>query len=117
MPNSEDAEVSSSSMALFAIVVPVIIVAIAATIYIHYGRTAQYTQNYDMAVAQAAQARDQSSPADVRRAWDSTIYYLDLADKNLKTQDSIILRQKRRRLSITWMASYDWIFVRQSSAH
>jgi hypothetical protein len=47
-----------------------------------------------MAVAQAAQARGQASPADVRRAWDSTIYYLDLADKNLKTQESTTLRQE-----------------------
>jgi hypothetical protein len=95
MPNSDDdSEVARSSMALFAIVVPVIIVAIAATVYIHYGRTAQYTQNYDMALAQAAQARGQTNPADVRRAWDSTIYYLDLADKNLKTQDSNTLRQE-----------------------
>ena len=95
MPNSDDdSEVARSSMALFAIIVPVIIVAIAATVYIHYGRTAQYTQNYDMAVTQAAQARGQTNPADVRRAWDSTIYYLDLADKNLKTQDSNTLRQE-----------------------
>ena len=81
-------------MALFAIVVPVIIVAVAATVYIHYGRTAQYTQNYDMALAQAAQARGQTNPTDVRRAWDSTIYYLDLADKNLKTTNSTTLRQE-----------------------
>ena len=95
MPSQDgEAEVGRSSMALFAIVVPVIIVAIAATVYIHYGRTAQYTQNYNMALAQAAQARTQTNPTDVRRAWDSTIYYLDLADKNLKTQDSTTLRQE-----------------------
>ena len=94
-PNTtEDPEVSRSSMALFAIVVPVIIVAVAATIYIHYGRTTQYTQNYDKALAQAAQARGQTNPTDVRRAWDSTIYYLDLADKDLKTQASTTLRQE-----------------------
>jgi hypothetical protein len=81
-------------MALLAIVLPVIIVAVAATVYIHYGRTAQYTQNYEMALTQAAQARTQTNPTDVRRAWDSTIYYLDLADKNLKTQDSTTLRQE-----------------------
>ncbi len=95
MPESNDnVEVSRSSMALFAIVVPVIIVAVAAAVYIHYGRTAQYSQNYDMALAQAAQARAQTDPADVRRAWDSTIYYLDLADKSLVTQASITLRQE-----------------------
>ncbi len=95
MPASNDEfEVAGPSMALFAIVIPIIIVAIAATVYIHYGRTAQYQQNYDMAVAQAAQARGLTNPTDVRRAWDSTIYYLDLADKELQTQDSTTLRQE-----------------------
>jgi len=95
MPDSnENVEVSRSNMALFAIVVPIIIVAVAATVYIHYGRTAQYSQNYDMAAVQAAQARTQTDPADVRRAWDSTIYYLDLADKSLTTQASSTLRQE-----------------------
>ncbi len=95
VPDSNpDSEISGSSMALFAIVIPVIIVAIAATVYIHYGRTAQYRQNYEMAVAQAAQARGLTNPTDVRRAWDSTIYYLDLAEKNQTTPDSTNLRQE-----------------------
>ena len=95
LPNSsDDPEVAGSSTALFAIVIPVIIVAIAATVYIHYGRTAQYQQYYDMALTQASQARGQANPTDVRRAWDSTIYYLDLAEKNQKTQDSNNFRQE-----------------------
>jgi hypothetical protein len=95
LPNSsDDSEAAGPSMALFAIVIPVIIVAIAATIYIHYGRTAQYQQYYDMALAQASQARGQANPTEVRRAWDSTIYYLDLAEKNQKTKDSNTLRQE-----------------------
>ena len=95
LPNSrEEAEVSGPSMALFAIVIPVIIVALAVTVYIHYGRTQKYQQNYDMALAQAFQARDQTNPTEVRHAWDSTIYYLDLAEKSLKTQDSTALRQE-----------------------
>ena len=76
------------------IVIPVIIVAIAATVYIHYGRTAQYQQYFDMALGQASQARGQTNPTEVRRAWDSTIYYLDLADKYQKTSDSSDLRQE-----------------------
>ena len=47
-----------------------------------------------MALAQAAQARGLTDPTDVRRAWDSTIYYLDLSDKDLRTQDSDTLRQE-----------------------
>jgi hypothetical protein len=95
LPNSRDgSEVVGPSMALFSIVIPVIIVAIAATVYFHYGRTAQYQQYYAMALAQASQARDQKNPTEVRRAWDSSIYYLDLAENNQKTQDSNTLRQE-----------------------
>jgi hypothetical protein len=90
----EEPEAGGSSTALFAIVIPVIIVAIAATVYIHYGRTAQYAQYYDMALTQAMQARGQTNPTEVRHSWDSTIYYLDLAEKNQKTRDSSNLRQE-----------------------
>jgi hypothetical protein len=91
---SEDPEIASSSMAILAIAIPVIIVVIASVVYIQYGRTTQYRQNYDLALVQAAQARGQTNPTEVRRAWDSTIYYLDLAEKNQKTQDSANLRQE-----------------------
>jgi hypothetical protein len=95
LPNSsDDSEDAGPSMALFALVIPVIIVAIAVTVYIHYGRTAQYQQYYDMALAQASQARGQANPTEVRRDWDSTIYYLDLAEKSQKTKDSNNLRQE-----------------------
>lgn len=92
--SSEDSGDGASSTALFAVVIPIIIVAIAATVYIHYGRTAQYQQYYDMALSQALQARGQTNPTEVRHAWDSTIYYLDLAEKNQKTKDSSTLRQE-----------------------
>ena len=90
----EENGMGGSGMAFFAIVIPVIIVAIAAMVYFQYGRTEQYKQNYEMAVAQAAQARGLTNPTDVRHAWDSTIYYLDLADKSQKPQESINLRQE-----------------------
>ena len=47
-----------------------------------------------MALDQAAQAHGQTDPTEVRRAWDSTLYYLDLADKYQVTQDSLNLRQQ-----------------------
>jgi hypothetical protein len=90
----DDSEVASSSLALLAVVVPVIIVAIAATVYIHYGRTAQFQQYYEMALEQANQASGQTSVIEVRRAWESTIYYIEKAEKIQKTQDSAILRQQ-----------------------
>ncbi len=84
-----------SGMGLLAVVIPVVIVAIAATVYVQYGRTAQFNTNYEMALDQASQARGQENPTEVRRAWDSTIYYLDQAEKSLKNQPNAIdLRQE-----------------------
>ena len=95
LPNHNgDSEIAGSSMAILAIIIPVVIVAIAGTIYIQYGRTTQFKQNYEMALAQAAQARGQTNATEVRRAWDSALYYLDLAEKNQKTLDSLNLRQE-----------------------
>ena len=91
---NNNAEVTGSSMAILAIIIPVIIVAIAGTVYLHYGRTARYQQNYDLALAQIAEASGQTNPTDVRHAWDSAIYYLDLAEQNQVTQDSTNLRQE-----------------------
>ncbi len=96
MPNVEgDSEESGSGGWLLAVVIPVVIVAIAATVYVQYGRTTQFNQNFGMAVEQASQARGQTNPTEVRRAWESTIYYLDQAEKSLKKQDkAITLRQE-----------------------
>jgi len=91
---NNNSEVTGSSMAILAIIIPVIIIAIAGTVYLHYGRTARYQQSYDMALAQIAEARGQTNPTEVRHAWDSAIYYLNLAEQNQVTQDSTNLRQE-----------------------
>ena len=95
LPNAKNgSEAAIPSLALFTIIIPVIIVAIAVTVYIHYGRSAQYQQYYNMALTQASQAHDQKNPTEVRRAWESALYYLDLAEKKQKTQASDTLRQE-----------------------
>ena len=96
MPNlNGESEGSASGMGLLAVVIPVIIVAIAGTVYVQYGRTTQFNQNYEMALTQAAQAHSLTNPTDVRRAWDSTIYYLDQAERSLKNQaGAVSLRQE-----------------------
>lgn len=93
--NDSAAEGSGSSLALLAVVIPVVIVAIAATVYVQYGRTAQFNANFTIAVNQADLARGQSNPTEVRRAWDSTIYYLDQAEKSMRNQpEAVALRQE-----------------------
>ena len=83
-----------SSLAFLAVAIPLIIVTVAGLVYTRYGRATQYQDNFNMALEQAAQAHGQTDPTEVRRAWDSTLYYLDLADQHQVTQDSINLRQE-----------------------
>jgi hypothetical protein len=96
LPDSNEGESqgSSSSLAFVAIAIPLIVVTIAGLVYARYGRVTQYQDYYNMALSQAAQAHGQTDPTEVRRAWDSTLYYLDLADKYQVTQDSLNLRQQ-----------------------
>lgn len=96
LPNPEDAESqdNGSSLAFIAIAIPVIVVTIAGLVYARYGRVTQYQDYYNMALVQAAQAHGQTDPIEVRRAWDSTLYYLDLSDRYQVTQNSLNLRQE-----------------------
>ncbi len=96
LPNPKEGEstVGGSSVTFLAIAIPLIIVTIAGLVYTRYGRATQYQENYNMALGQAAQAHGQTDPNEVRRAWDSTLYYLDLADGYQVTQDSLNLRQE-----------------------
>ena len=89
------AEEPGSGMWLLAVVIPVVIVAIAATVYVQYGRTTQFNQNFGKAVEMATEARGQTNPTEVRRAWESAIFYLDQAEKSLKNQpNAVSLRQE-----------------------
>ena len=93
-PNSggSETEPGGASLVFLAIAIPVLIVTIAGLVYTRYGRVTQYQENYNIALGQAAQAHGQTDLAEVRRAWDSTLYYLDLADNYQVTQDSRTLR-------------------------
>ncbi len=93
-PRGESPGISSSSMAFIAIAVPLLIVTIASIVYTRYGRAAQYVENYNLAVSAAVGAIGQSDTDVVRNAWESTIYYLDQAEKFQVTQKSQDLRRQ-----------------------
>ena len=95
-PNTKEgeAEVGGSSLAFLAIAIPLIVVTIAGLVYTRYGRVTQYQENYTFALDQAAQAHGQTDPLEVRRAWESTLYYLNRADNYQVTQNSLSLRQQ-----------------------
>jgi hypothetical protein len=93
-PTQGESEFGGPSLVFLVIAIPLIVVTIAGLVYTRYGRSTQYQENYNMALGQAAQAHGQTDPNEVRRAWDSTLYYLDLSDRYQVTQDSLNLRQE-----------------------
>jgi len=88
----EMAVMSGSTMAFIAIAVPLLIVTVAAMVYMRYGRLSQYDENYKQAVTAAISAIGQTDPVVVRHAWESTLYYLDKAEAYQVTRDSQALR-------------------------
>jgi hypothetical protein len=96
LPNLQEGEgeMTGPGLGFLAIAIPLIIVTIASIVYMRYGRSTQYQENYGLALEQAVQARGQSDPLEIRRTWDSTLYYLDRAESYQVTQESRDLRQE-----------------------
>ncbi len=96
LPNPVEGEegMPVSTMALIAVAVPVLVVLVAVMIYTRYGQVSEYRQNYDQALSSANLAASQTDPLDIRRSWETTLYFLGEADKYKITQDSQVLRQE-----------------------
>jgi hypothetical protein len=95
LPASQEGEreaASRSTLAFIAIAAPLLIVTVAAMVYLRFGRPSQYEANYDMAMQAELGAIGQSDPAIIQHAWESTLYYLDEAEKYQVTQQSQSLR-------------------------
>lgn len=80
-----------------AIVVPILIVVIASMVYFEFGQSAQYESYYQHALDTAMQTLDVQNPIELRVKWQSTIDWLDQAEKYRVTADSAKLRQEAQR--------------------
>ncbi len=89
----EGPPLSNAFLAFVAVVIPLALVVAASTVYVRYGKTSQYEENYQLAVQAAVGAIGQTDPAVVRHAWESCLYYLDRAEVYLVTQESRELRR------------------------
>ena len=93
LPGSGAAPVMSTSTMLFiAIAVPLIIAAIATTIYYRSGRGEQHQLYLDRAQQSAELALSQDDPIMRRLAWEETAKYLDNAERYGMTEESQKLR-------------------------
>jgi hypothetical protein len=93
-PEDHSPIMQGSTMAFIAVIVPLMVVVIASTVYMRFGRSAQYDQNYKQAINEAVGVIGQSDPAIVQRAWESALYYLDKAEQYQVTQNSSALRHQ-----------------------
>ncbi len=93
--SSEPGKSSSTALLIFIVfAVPVVIAAIGLVVYLEKGLTDQYLFDFGQAQLLASEAAAQSNPQVGRTDWQSTMIWLDMADKNRVTDDSAALRQK-----------------------
>jgi len=92
LPDESIFTIPGPVMALIAVMVPIVVVSVAAVVYFRRGRAAQFEVYYAQAVQVAGYAQGQSDPQTRREAWQSVISYLDQADQYQNSQDSQNLR-------------------------
>lgn len=96
LPGGEDQKFALTPMMMgfIAVAVPVIIIAMAAVVYLQFGRSEQYRKYYASAEQAAVQAVSESDPSKQRTDWETSLYWLDKADSYVVTDQSRALRQQ-----------------------
>lgn len=82
------------TMAITAIAVPLIVVVIAMTVYLQVGRQTQYQTYLSQAKIVAEQAAVQTDPAETRLAWESTLFYLEMAEQYQQNEETQSIREQ-----------------------
>jgi hypothetical protein len=82
------------TMMAIAIAVPLVVVTIAAVVYWEIGVRQQFEVYYTQAEQAAIQTVGQTDPAEVRRAWETTLYWLGKAETYQQTSQSRALRRQ-----------------------
>ena len=89
---SGSSRMSKGTSLVIAIVVPLILVAIAAGIYFSRGRTLQYQRYFEQAQLSATTAMEAENPNQSREAWYRTMDYLEQAASYKQTDQVAELR-------------------------
>ena len=96
LPGGEDQKFTLTPlmMGFIAVAVPVLIISVAAVVYLQFGRREQYQKYYASAEQAAVQAVSESDPSKQRTDWETSLYWLDKADTYVVTDQSRALRQQ-----------------------
>jgi hypothetical protein len=81
-------------LAATAVIVPLVVVLIAALIYANRGRSEQYQTYLDQSYAAVASAQLKAVPEEARSDWESALELLNLAEQYDQTEQSTLLRQQ-----------------------
>jgi hypothetical protein len=87
-------KLSKGTLLTIAIVVPLILVGIAAGVYFARGRTLQYQHYFEQAQLAATTAMAAENPNQSREAWYRTMDYLEQAESYKQTEEVTQLRQQ-----------------------
>lgn len=92
LPDETLLSIPTSVMAFIAFAVPIVVVAIAATVYFQRGQVSLYEEYYLQARYAAEQASQLSTPAEQSEGWNTVLSYLDQAEAYQITDDSRTMR-------------------------
>ncbi len=85
---------SGGNLLIISLIVPLLVVAVAATIYMNNGRTQQHQTYLQQALIFAKSAREELDPSLQRSNWTQSLHWLDLAEEYLESDESIFLRKQ-----------------------
>ena len=96
MPVTSDGtpRLSKSTLLIITVLVPLILVGIAAGVYFARGRTIQYQLYFDQAQLTATTAMAADNPNQSREAWYRTMDYLEQAESYKETDEVVQLREQ-----------------------
>jgi uncharacterized membrane protein len=89
---SESEMPANTLMLIMALVVPLVVVTIASVVYLRYGRSLQYDTYLNQAQSLRAQAAGLSTPVEQRKAWESVLLNVELAESHRITPETSELR-------------------------
>lgn len=97
LPEGADLYISNSTFLAVAILVPIIIALVVATIYIQRGRNTEFSNYLTAAKLEAAQARTKANPLEAKPHWINTLNLLSEAETILPGQaEAATLRAEAR---------------------
>ncbi|NPV55558.1 MAG: hypothetical protein HPY76_02640 [Anaerolineae bacterium] len=94
LPEGETISLTPGAMLFIALAVPVLVVAVATTVYFRTGRSELHLQYLGEAAASAAQASEAGDPALQRVAWQQAMTWLVEAERYGQTEESRLLREQ-----------------------